>query len=97
MEKFPLIDTLRRSLEGRTVVVVDHAIVWQPRFREVAGNPHNIPCQTKARSKKLDSAKKGEAPADAEIVAAVKPEDDEVGGRYRRFNNVICPYCYTLV
>jgi hypothetical protein len=37
MEKFPLIDTLRRSLEGRTVVVGDHAIVWQPRFREVAG------------------------------------------------------------
>ncbi len=46
MEKFPLIDTLRRSLEGRTVVVVDHAIVWQSRFREVAGNPHNTPNPT---------------------------------------------------
>jgi ATP-binding cassette subfamily B protein len=32
MEKFPLIDTMRRSLEGRTVVVVDHDIVWQSRF-----------------------------------------------------------------
>ncbi len=32
MEKFPLIDTMRRSLEGKTVVVVDHDIVWQSRF-----------------------------------------------------------------
>jgi ABC-type multidrug transport system fused ATPase/permease subunit len=32
MEKFPLIETMRRSLEGRTVVVVDHDIVWQSRF-----------------------------------------------------------------
>jgi ATP-binding cassette subfamily B protein len=32
MEKFPLIGTMRRSLEGRTVVVVDHDIVWQSRF-----------------------------------------------------------------
>jgi hypothetical protein len=31
---------------------------------------------------------------DAEVVDTVKPEDDEVGGRYRRYNNVICPYCY---
>jgi ABC-type multidrug transport system fused ATPase/permease subunit len=32
MEKFPLIDTMRHSLEGKTVVVVDHDIVWQSRF-----------------------------------------------------------------
>lgn len=32
MEKFPLIDTMRRSLEGKTVVVVDHDIVWQSKF-----------------------------------------------------------------
>jgi len=32
MEKFPLIETMRRSLAGRTVVVVDHDIVWQSRF-----------------------------------------------------------------
>jgi ABC-type multidrug transport system fused ATPase/permease subunit len=32
MEKFPLIETMRHSLEGRTVVVVDHDIVWQSRF-----------------------------------------------------------------
>ncbi len=36
---------------------------------------------------------KGEAPADAEITDLTQPEDDEVGGRYRRANNVICPYC----
>lgn len=32
MEKFPLIETMRRSLAGKTVVVVDHDIVWQSRF-----------------------------------------------------------------
>lgn len=32
MEKFPLIDSMRNSLDGRTVVVVDHDIVWQSRF-----------------------------------------------------------------
>ncbi len=32
MEKFPLIEPMRRALEGRTVVVVDHDIVWQSRF-----------------------------------------------------------------
>lgn len=32
MEKFPLIDTMRRSLDGKTVVVVDHDIVWQSQF-----------------------------------------------------------------
>ncbi len=32
MEKFPLIETMRQSLQGRTVVVVDHDIVWQSRF-----------------------------------------------------------------
>ncbi len=32
MEKFPLIDAMRRSLEDKTVVVVDHDIVWQSRF-----------------------------------------------------------------
>lgn len=37
---------------------------------------------------------KCEPQADAEVIDTVKPEDDEVGGRYRRYNNVICPYCY---
>lgn len=37
---------------------------------------------------------KGTAPADAEIVDGVKPEEDEVGGRYRRHAQVLCPYCY---
>lgn len=32
LEKFPLIDAMRSSLDGRTVVVVDHDIVWQSRF-----------------------------------------------------------------
>lgn len=32
MEKFPLIDTMRRSLKDKTVVVVDHDIVWQSQF-----------------------------------------------------------------
>lgn len=32
LEKFPLIDTMRRSLMDKTVVVVDHDIVWQAQF-----------------------------------------------------------------
>ncbi len=32
LEKFPLIDTMRNSLNGKTVVVVDHDIVWQAQF-----------------------------------------------------------------
>lgn len=46
------------------------------------------------RKEEVGLGEKGEAPADAEIIDAVKPEEDEVGGRYRRVNNVICPYCY---
>jgi len=39
----------------------------------------------------------GEAPAGADIIDGVKPEEvkeDEVGGRYRRWNWVVCPRCY---
>ncbi len=37
---------------------------------------------------------KGAAPADAEIIDLIKPEEDEVGGRgYNRVTDVICPYC----
>jgi len=32
MEKFPLIDPMQRALKGKTVVVVDHDIIWQSRF-----------------------------------------------------------------
>ena len=39
---------------------------------------------------------KGSAPEDAEIIDLVKPEEDEVGGRYRRINDVVCPYCYAV-
>ncbi|MBX3742702.1 MAG: hypothetical protein KF712_17085 [Akkermansiaceae bacterium] len=38
----------------------------------------------------------GEAPGDAEITDLVKPGEDEVGGRYRRWTRVSCPYCYAL-
>ena len=31
-EKFPLIDTMREACAGKTVLVVDHDIVWQTRF-----------------------------------------------------------------
>lgn len=37
---------------------------------------------------------KGTPPDGTELVDVIKPEDDEVGGRYRRHANVICPYCY---
>ncbi len=41
---------------------------------------------------------KGDPPADAEITDLTAPEGDEeeVGGRYRRYNSVICPYCSTI-
>ena len=32
LEKFPLIDAMRKALGGRTVIVVDHDIVWQTKF-----------------------------------------------------------------
>lgn len=32
LEKFPLIGTMRRACAGKTVVAVDHDIVWQVRF-----------------------------------------------------------------
>jgi ABC-type multidrug transport system fused ATPase/permease subunit len=32
LEKFPMIDKMRAALDGRTVVVVDHDIIWQSRF-----------------------------------------------------------------
>lgn len=32
LEKFPLIDAMRHALGGRTVIVVDHDIVWQTKF-----------------------------------------------------------------
>lgn len=40
----------------------------------------------------------GEAPADAEIIELVKPGGggDEVGGRYRYWARVTCPYCWAL-
>lgn len=39
---------------------------------------------------------KGEAPSDAEIIDLIKPEVDEVGGRYRQVADVVCPYCYAV-
>jgi hypothetical protein len=36
---------------------------------------------------------KGTPPEGAEIIDLIKPEEDEVGGRYRRWTTVICPYC----
>jgi len=32
LEKFPMIDKMRAALDGKTVVVVDHDIIWQSRF-----------------------------------------------------------------
>jgi ABC-type multidrug transport system fused ATPase/permease subunit len=32
LEKFPMIDKMRAALGGKTVVVVDHDIIWQSRF-----------------------------------------------------------------
>jgi ATP-binding cassette, subfamily B, bacterial len=32
LEKYPLIDVMRKACHGKTVVLVDHDIVWQSRF-----------------------------------------------------------------
>jgi ABC-type multidrug transport system fused ATPase/permease subunit len=32
LEKFPMIDKMRAALDGKTVVVVDHDIIWQSHF-----------------------------------------------------------------
>lgn len=48
-------------------------------------------------NREVGFGEKGEAPDGIEVVALGKPqEEDEVGGRYRRWTSVVCPYCYSL-
>lgn len=35
-------------------------------------------------------------PADAEITNSDSSEEDEVGGRFRRYMNAMCPWCYRV-
>jgi hypothetical protein len=48
------------------------------------------------RTVEVGIAEKGTAPDDAEITKLAKPEEDDVGGRYRTGGMVECPYCHVL-
>ena len=47
-------------------------------------------------TREVGVGEKGEAPDGVEITKLAKPEEDEVGGRYRTGGYVECPYCHVV-
>jgi ATP-binding cassette, subfamily B, bacterial len=86
-EKFPLIEVMRRVCAGKTVVVVDHDIVWQSHFCDHVivlndgkiiqqGSPQDLRAQPGLFKELFDQACEGFMPGfnpDASKIAPVTP------------------------